>query len=116
MSIKSITNCEEVRKSEWARFEPGICRILTIRVIIWQPNSFDIVSAKIFRSIYTFNNTDEQNCVSLLNQKKHNLEIIVYGQFDKCFQNAEDEQIFIKKTLKVALCRKCIIHPLKLGR
>lgn len=50
--IKSSTYREEVRKEEWARFEPCSCRILTLRDIIWKPNSFD-VSAKIFRSIYT---------------------------------------------------------------
>jgi hypothetical protein len=31
MIIKSITYREEVRKSEWARFETGSWRILTIR-------------------------------------------------------------------------------------
>lgn len=64
MSIKSITYREEVRKSEWARLEPGNCRILNIRDTIWQPNSFDILVPKYLEAYIPCNNTDEQNCNS----------------------------------------------------
>ena len=48
--------------------------------------------------------------------RKRSLETVVHGQFEKCFQNAKDKQIFIGKILNVALCRKSIIHHLKSGR
>ena len=64
LSIKSIVYREEVMKSEWARFEPGSCRILTIRDIIWQPKSFDIFVPKYLEAYTPCNDTDEQTCDS----------------------------------------------------
>ena len=48
-------------------------------------------------------------------KKKHNLDIVVHSQFEKCFQNAEDKQIFIRKILNVPRCRKILFHPLNSG-
>jgi len=69
LGIKSIVFHEEVRKSEWARFEPGNCRILTTQDIIWEPKYFDILVPRHLEAYIPCNNTDEQNCDSLLNQK-----------------------------------------------
>jgi hypothetical protein len=51
----------------------------------------------------------------MIESAKHNMEIFVHGQFEKCFQNAEDKEIYIGKILNVALCRKSVIHSLKSG-
>lgn len=91
----------------------GEIRTVQLQNIIRQPTSFYVLVPKYLLAYIPCNNTDERNCDSRLNQKKHNLEIVVLSQFEKCYQNAEDKQIMIGRTLNIALCRKSIIHHLK---